>query len=289
MTSLISTGLIGISLGTQYAMIAIGFTLIFGIMGVINFMHGGAYVLGGYFCYALSHGLGLPFPLAVAGAAGGTALVGYVIEILFVDKYVDDHNATMLITMGLYLVMTTGIVLVFGPEPATGFSFPVRGALRWGGVHLQYANLVVLVVCAAAIVGMYYLIYKTRYGISLRAMADDRETAISQGIPPSIMFPLAFALAMALAGLTGALVTPILALEPNLGEAQLLKAFIVVVLGGLGSVTGATLVAFAVGLVEAYSSVYLGGSKGALVLFLIVLLVLLIRPNGLMGRELRKA
>jgi branched-chain amino acid transport system permease protein len=120
-------------------------------------------------------------------------------------------------------------------------------------------------------------------------MADDRDCAIAQGIRPALMFPMAFALAMALAGLTGALVTPILSLDPNLGEGQLLKAFVVVILGGLGSVGGATLAAFMVGMIEAYSSVYLGGSRGALVLFLVVLLILVVRPAGLLGRESRKA
>ena len=289
MESLISTGLIGLSLGTQYAMIAIGFTLIFGIMGVINFMHGGGYVIGGYLTYTLVSMVGLPFWLAVIGAAIGTAVIGYIIEVLFVDKWADDHTASMLITLGIYLITTTGIVLLFGPEPVSGFSFPVRGSFRAGGLYFPYSSMIVLVVCTAAIVAMYWLIYRTRYGISLRAMADDRNCATAQGIHPSRMFPLAFALAMALAGLTGGLVTPILSLEPHLGEAQLLKAFIVVILGGLGSVGGATIAAFLVGMIEAYSSVYLGGSRGALVLFVVVLLILLVRPAGLLGRETRKA
>ena len=195
----------------------------------------------------------------------------------------------MLITLGVYLVVTTGIIIVFGPEPVTGFSFPVSGALRWGNLYFSYSNLVVLALCVIAIGGVYYLIYRTRYGIALRAMADNRPIATAQGIRPGRMFPLAFSLAMGLAGLTGALVTPILVLEPHLGEGQLLKAFIVVILGGLGSVGGATVAALVVGMVEAYSSVYLGGSKGALVLFIVVLVILLVRPSGLMGREARKA
>ncbi|MBD0316670.1 MAG: branched-chain amino acid ABC transporter permease [Nitrospiraceae bacterium] len=289
MESVVSTGLIGLSLGSQYAMIAVGFTLIFGIMGVINFMHGGGYVLGGYFTYALVSSLGFPFPLAVVAAAIGTAAVGYLIEVIFVDKYVDDHNATMLITLGVYLVMTTVLIVIFGPEPVSGFGFPVRGTVRAGGFYIPYSSLIVLIICTIAILGMYYLIYRTRYGIALRAMADDRAIATAQGIRPSRMFPMAFALAMALAGLTGALVTPILVLDPHLGEGQLLKAFIVVILGGLGSIGGATVAALVIGMVEAFSSVYLGGSKGALVLFLIVLLILLVRPTGLMGREARRA
>lgn len=289
MESIISTFLIGLTLGTQYAMISIGFTLIFGIMGVINFMHGGGYVLGGYITFALAHAAGLPFPIAVLGAAAATAALGYAIEVVFVDKYIDDHNATMLITLGLYMVMSTIIILIFGAEPVNNFRFPIRGALRSGGIYFPYSSLVVLLVSSIAIAGMYFLIYRTRYGIALRAMADDREVATAQGIRPSRMFPMAFALAMALAGLTGGLVTPILVLEPSLGDGQLLKAFIVVILGGLGSVGGATVAAIVVGMVEAYSSVYLGGSKGALVLFLIVLAILLVKPSGLMGREARKA
>ena len=120
-------------------------------------------------------------------------------------------------------------------------------------------------------------------------MADDRDVATAQGIRPTRMFPMAFAIATALAGLTGALVTPILALDPHGGEAVVTKAFIIVILGGLGSVGGATLAAFIVGVVEAYSSVYLGGSRGALALFVLVMLILLVRPSGLLGKPMRRA
>lgn len=289
MNELISTGLIGLSLGAQYAMISIGFTLIFGIMGVINFMHGGGYVLGGYITYTLAVLVGLPFPLAVLGAVIGTAAVGWLIQVIFVDRYTDDHTASMLITLGLYLMFTTSIASIFGAEPVSGFRFPIRGSFRTEHLYFPYSSAIVLAVCVLAIAGMYWLIYRTRYGIALRAMADDRQCATAQGIRPGRMFPVAFALAMALAGLTGALVTPILSLDVHLGQPMLLKAFIVVILGGLGSVGGATLAALLVGMVEAYSSVYLGGSKGALLLFLIVLLILLVRPSGLMGKDVRKA
>jgi len=174
--------------------------------------------------------LGLPYPVAVVLAALGTGVVGYVIERVFVDRYVNDHLATMIITLGLYLVITTGITMVFGPEPVD-FRFPVSGSLRGEGWYIPYSTLIVLAVCAVAIGGVYWLIYRTRYGIALRAMADNPAVATAQGIFPSRMFPLAFAIAMALAGLTGALVTPILVLEPHLGEAVLLKSFIVVILG----------------------------------------------------------
>jgi branched-chain amino acid transport system permease protein len=286
--SLISTGLIGLSLGTQYALISIGFTFIFGIMGVVNFAHGGFYVLGGYFAYSLTHSLGLPFAAAVVVAMLGTGVLGYVIERLFVEKYVADHLSTMLITLGIYQIMTTGVTLTYGAEPAE-FRFPVSGSLRGPGFYIPYANMIVFVVCAVAIGAVYYLVFKTRYGIALRAMADDGPVARAQGIHPARMFPMAFGIATALAGLTGALVTPILALEPHGGEAVLGKAFVIVILGGLGSITGAMLSAFIVGLIEAYASVYLGGSMGALALFILVVLILLVRPQGLFGTVARKA
>jgi branched-chain amino acid transport system permease protein len=285
---LISAGVIGLSLGTQYALISIGFTLIFGIMGVVNFAHGGFYILGGYFAFTLSHSLGLPFAAAVIVAALATGGVGYLIETLFVNRRVADHLATMLITLGIYQIMTTGITLVYGAEPVE-FRFPVKGSLHGSGFYIPYSSIIVFAVCAVTIGAVYYLVYRTRYGIALRAMADDGPVARAQGIQPATMFPVAFAIATALAGLTGALVTPILALEPSGGEAVLGKAFVVVILGGLGSITGAMISAFVVGLVEAYTSVYLGGSQGALALIVLVVLILLVRPQGLLGTVVRKA
>ncbi len=288
MDSIISSGLIGLSLGTQYALISIGFTLIFGIMGVVNFAHGGFYILGGYLAFTFTHSLGLPYVVAVLLAMVGTAILGYVVEMLLVEKYVSDHLATMLITLGFYQILITGITSVYGAEPAE-FRFPVSGSLRGPNFYIPYSNLIVFVVCTVAIAAVYYLVFRTRYGIALRAMADDGAVARAQGIRPARMFPMAFAIATGLAGLTGALVTPILALEPHGGEAVLTKAFIVVILGGLGSVTGAMVAAFVVGIVEAYSSVYLGGSKGALALFVLVVLILMVRPQGLFGTVARKA
>src|SRR5207244_2103384 len=112
-----SAGVIGLSLGTQYALISIGFTLIFGIMGVVNFAHGAFYILGGYFAFSLSHTLGMPFVAAVLLAALATGILGYVIEVLVVERYVADHLATMLITLGIYQILTTAVTVIYGEEP----------------------------------------------------------------------------------------------------------------------------------------------------------------------------
>ncbi len=288
MHEFLTAGIIGISLGAQYALLALGFTLIFGILGVINFAHGGFYALGGYVAYAAVSQLGLPFPLAVLAAVIVTAALGALYERFLIERLVDDHLATMMLTLGLYLVISTGLLAVFGPQ-SPEFSFPVKGTLRAGTLYLPLENLVVLAVCAAAIGGLWLLIYRTDFGRALRALADDRKVAMTQGMRPGLLFPLAFGLATGLAGLTGALVTPILALSPSAGDPVLVTSFLTVILGGLGSIAGAVVAAIIVGFVEAYASVYLGGSAGALILFVTVLVILLARPTGLFGREIRGA
>lgn len=288
MHEFLTAGIIGISLGAQYALLALGFTLIFGVLGVINFAHGAFYVLGGYLAYAAVHHLGVPYALAVVLAALGTAALGYLFEMLLLERMIEDHLATLMLTLGLYLVMATGVLVVFGPE-SPQFQFPVQGTLRWGGFYIPLENLVVLLICLATISIVYLLMYRTDFGRALRALADDRNVAAAVGLRSRLLFPLAFALAAGLAGLTGALVTPILSLAPHLGDPVLATSFLVVILGGLGSIGGATAAAFIVGLVEAYSAVYLGGSKGALALFVLVLIVLVVRPQGLFGRDVRRA
>jgi branched-chain amino acid transport system permease protein len=288
MTSFVTATLIGISLGAQYALLALGFTLIFGILGVVNFAHGGFYVLGGYVAYWFVSAAGLPYPLAVLGATLVTGLLGYLFELLLVERLVDDHLATLMLTLGLYLMLSTGILITFGPESPL-FEFPLNGTWRAGPFYFPVANLVVLAVCLLAIGGVYALIFRTDFGRALRALADDRTVAAAQGLRPRLLFPLAFALACGLAGMTGALVTPILSLAPHVGDPVLATSFLIVILGGLGSIGGATVSAFLVGLVEAYSSVYLGGSKGALALFVLVLIILVVRPSGLFGRIAREA
>jgi len=288
MDSFFQAAIIGVTLGAQYALLALGFTLIFGILGVVNFAHGGFYMLGGYMAYAAVNAAALPYPLAVLIAVLGTGAVGYLFEILMVERCVDDHLATMMLTLGLYLVISNSVLIVFGPQ-SPQFSFPLAGTFRTGGVYITVANLVVLVICFTAMAALYMLIYRTDLGRALRAIADDRAVATATGMRPRLLFPLAFAIATALAGLTGAVVTPVLSLSPNVGDPVLVSSFIVVILGGLGSISGATVAAFIVGIIESYSSIYLGGSAGALVLFVIVLILLVFRPIGLFGRETRGA
>jgi len=284
----IEAGIIGVGLGAQYALLALGFTLIFGILGVVNFAHGGFYMLGGYVAYVCVSALGLPFPLAVLAAMLATASLGWLFELLLIEPLVDDHLATLMLSLALYLIISTAVLAIFGPI-SMDFTFPVSGAFRAGPIYVPRENLIVLAVCLTAIAALWLVLFRTDLGRALRALADDRAVGMAQGMRPRLLFPLAFALGTGLAGLTGALVTPILALAPGVGDPVLATSFLTVILGGLGSLGGAALAAFIVGIVEAYSSVYLGGSIGALVLFVLVLLLLVFRPTGLLGRDVRGA
>lgn len=279
---------IGVSLGAQYALLALGFTLIFGILGVVNFAHGGFYMLGGYVAYSCVVQLGLPYPVGVVAAVIAAAALGWLFELFLLDRLIDDHLATLMLTLGLYLLLSSTLLSIYGPL-SMEFTFPVTGSLQFGPIYVPRENLIVLAVCVLAIGALWLILFRTDLGRALRALADDRRVAMAQGMRPKILFPAAFALATGLAGLTGALVTPILALSPSVGDPVLATSFLTVILGGLGSLGGAALAAFIVGLVEAFSSVYFGGSIGALVLFVLVLLLLVFRPTGLLGRQARGA
>jgi branched-chain amino acid transport system permease protein len=288
METAVSAGIIGLGIGAQYALLSLGFTLTYGIVGVINFAHGGFYMMGGYVAFFVVSKLGMPYPLAVLIATLACAALGALFELAVLERHINDHLATMMLTMGLYLVMGTALVLVFGTEPVE-FHAPVSGTWRSGRIYVPYANLVVLGACVAAIAAFYLLLYRTNLGRALRAIADDRPVATALGLHPKVLFPAAFGVSTGLAGFTGALVTPILSLHPHVGDSILSVSFMIVILGGLGSVVGAAVAAFIVGLVEAYSSIYLGGSIGALTLFVLVLVTLGLRPTGLFGRPTRAA
>src|SRR3954453_16599173 len=164
---------IGLSLGAQYALLALGFTLIFGILGVVNFSHGGFYMLGGYFAYSCVAYAGLPYPLAVLVAVLATGALGWVFELFLLERLVDDHLATLMLTLGLYLIMSTGLLTVFGPL-SMDFTFPVTGALRMGPIYGPRENLIVPAPCLPDNAPLWMRLNRTDLGRSLCALADVR-------------------------------------------------------------------------------------------------------------------
>jgi branched-chain amino acid transport system permease protein len=284
MTEMIQTIVGGLTLGAQYALMALGFSLAFGILRVINFAHGAFYVVGGYVAYFVTGNLGLPYVIGVAAAVFATAVIAYVFELFIIERRIDDHLATIILTLGLSLIGGAAMLGLFGPQ-AVRFPGVLSGTLRLGGVYLPYGRIMVIVVAALAILAVYLLLYKTQIGGALRALTDDRGMAIAMGMRPRVLFPLAFAIAGGLAGLTGALVTPQFSLAPFVGEHVLMISFLAVILGGLGSLPGAVIASILVGMVESFVGVYVGGSWAPLLLFTAILVVLVIRPTGLLGHR----
>jgi branched-chain amino acid transport system permease protein len=274
----------GVTLGAQYALMALGFSLIFGVLGAINFAHGAFYAMGGFVTYYASQTLGLPYAVALLIAVLATAALGYVFELGVLDSRIDDHLGSIVLTLGLGLGISAVLLIAFGPQ-SKRFPFPVDGVIRAGGTAVSAGRLLVVGIAAAAILGVYALLFKTKIGVGLRALADDRDIARTQGIYPRLLFPFAFALATGLAGLTGGLVTPLYALDPFVGEQVLMISFVAVILGGLGSLPGAVIASFAVGLIQSFVGVYVGGTAAPLLLFTLVLVVLVTRPTGLMGER----
>lgn len=284
MGELIQTIIGGLTLGAQYALMALGFSLAFGILRVINFAHGAFYVVGGYVAYFVTRELGLPYALGVVVAILATAAIGYLFELFIIERRIDDHLATIVLTLGMSLIGGAAMLALFGAQ-AVRFTGSVSGTLRVGGVYLPYGRIVIIVVAALAIGAVYLLLYKTQMGGALRALTDDREMAVAMGMRPKLLFPLAFAIATGLAGLTGALVTPQFSLAPFVGEQVLMISFLAVILGGLGSLSGAVIASLLVGMFESFVGVYVGGSWAPLLLFTAILVLLVVRPTGLLGHR----
>jgi branched-chain amino acid transport system permease protein len=277
----------GLVLGTVYVLIAVGLTIVFGMLNVINFAHGAIYALGAYVAFQLATWIGAwtgSFWLAVALAPLGVALVGAVIEVFLLRRMYDAvHEYQILLTFGLALVIQEVIILIWGP---IGKSVPMPPQLV-GVVELgdfTFPLYRVFLVCFIALIcfGVWLLIEKTSYGAVIRAGTDNRDMVNCLGIDIYRTFTIVFAFGMGLAGLAGALALPERGAQPLMGDTILTLCFVVVVIGGLGSFVGAILGGLIVGVVE--SMMILFWPPGTMMaIFAAMALVILIRPKGLLG------
>jgi branched-chain amino acid transport system permease protein len=272
--------------GLLLFLLASGLTLIFGIMGIINLAHGSFYMIGAYLAFSLTALTGnlwtailLGLPLSV--------VFGVVLEWLLMRRlYARDHLDQVLLTYGLILVFEEMRSVVWGndvhsvPIPKlVDFSIPLTENLSY-----QAYRLVISAVCLVIAGAMYWLIQRTRLGMMIRAGASNREMAQSLGINVRLLFSLVFALGVALAAFAGMLAAPVSAVFPNMGGHILIICFVVVVIGGIGSVRGAMVAALMIGLADTFGKVLLPEAAGIAV-YLLMALVLLWRPQGLFGRQ----
>lgn len=279
----------GLLIGGIYALIGVGLSLIFGVMRVINFAHGEFVAIGMYLAIALFRDLGFDPYLTLAIALPGGVLAGWAVQRLVLSRLVDaPGDSTLLATLGLSLVIANTLFLVFGAEPASIYVPYATATVGVAGVRLPVAQLIAGGITLAVITALWLLLNRTEVGRAVRATAQNRLGAELVGIDTRRVHALVFGVGMALAMSAGVILAPLLFAVPTVGSSYTLKAFVVTVLGGLGSVPGAIAGGLLLGLVEFLGASYLSaGYRDAYGLFAF-LLVLLFRPQGLLGREVKR-
>ena len=275
-------------LGGTYALLGIGLTLIFGIMNVVNFTHGAIYTLGAYAMYIAAVGLGLDFFVALPVAIVAGLLVGALIELLLLRPLRgSDIDTTMLVMIGAGIVLQSGTLWIFGGvAKAVPSPFP-EAPLAIGPVSVSWLRLFVLGAALLLIGASYLLINKTKLGLAMRATFQDHDTASLMGVNVGFIYTATFAIGSSLAAAAGALLGPVYVISPHMGELAAAKAFAIVILGGLGNITGATIGGFILALAEELGAGYVSSGYRDAMGFLIIIAVLLLKPTGLFARAER--
>jgi branched-chain amino acid transport system permease protein len=272
----------GLGLSAIYILVALGFTLLFGIMRVVNFAHGEFAMLGAFALYHLMKDLHWPWLIALPGAVVGVATASLLLEWLVFRWFYQRMFESMIGLLGLNMMMMFGAVLIWDVYerniPAT-----LTDALILGDIILPLDRLIVVVIAIAALTGFYVFIRFTRAGLAMRAAAQDVEIAETQGVDTRRTYKVAFFVAILLAALAGALWGQVYAVSPFLGERPLMMAFIVVILGGMGSIPGAALGGVILGFTESFVGTFWGAAASAFLSFGVVILLLIVRPWGILG------
>jgi branched-chain amino acid transport system permease protein len=275
----------GLVIGVIYALSALGVALIVGMMNVVNFAHGELYVLAGYFSALFAQALGLHPAIAMVLGALSIFLFGLVIERLLIRPTYGNDMYSLIVTFILSIVLQNAYLIIFGPYPQkppnliTGAT-NVFGLFMYGNQRLMGFILGVVVIAA-----FFLLLKRTWFGRVVQAVSTDREVAALMGVNPERVNLLGFGLGCALAGAAGVILTPIFPVTPNIGVGVSLTAFVVVVLGGMGSFLGCLVGGVLLGVVENLGSAYISSAYKQLFSFVILIVVLFVRPAGLFGRR----
>jgi len=275
-------------LGGTYALLGIGLTLIFGIMKVVNFTHGELYALGAYMVYFFAMVLGVNFFLALVVAVLIGIAAGGLIELVLLRRLRDASiDTTMLVMIGAWIIMQNSEQLAWsGVAKSIVTPFP-QEPLVLGPASVSWTRVFVFVVAALLIVGTHLLIQRTKLGKAMRATFQDRDTAALMGVNINAVYTATFALGSGLAAAAGALLGPVFVVTPTMGNLAALKAFAIVILGGLGNIKGATIGGFILAFVEEIGAGYVSSGYRDAMGFLLIIIVLLFRPTGLFAQAER--
>ncbi|HXG05391.1 MAG TPA: branched-chain amino acid ABC transporter permease [Candidatus Binatia bacterium] len=286
MTLLLQVLANGLVLGGLYACIAAGFSLVWGVLNVINILHGSFIVLGAYVAFFAYVGLGLHPFLAVVPAGALLFGVGYLAQALVINRVVAAPALTTLIlTFGLDLLLNNAMLIAFRADYRKITLAEPLGVLRLGGVFLPVDRLAAMALALLLTGGLYWLLRGSRVGRAIVAVRMDREAALLMGVDVPRTYAVTFGLGALMAGAAGSLLALIFPISPLAGTLYLGKAFVVCVLGGLGSVAGAIVGGLVLGVVESVAALLLGPEHAFTVSFALLIALLVLRPTGLLGRR----
>ena len=268
-----------------YAMLAIGFSLIFGVAGVVNLAHTAFYMAGAYLIYMFSSILGLSVVISLVLSVVLTGILGVLVQHLCIRPLIKSEYAVMIITVALAMFFQEVLLSTFGPVDRNLTNFYDATYRLFGVVTIDSQRLLTLLVAIFLIFCLWLLIKRTKFGRAIQAVAQDREGAVFMGINPTRVYLQVMFISACLAAIAGAFIAPTLGARPQMWEHPLVRVFICVVLGGLGSLEGTILAAIIIGYTEVVVAFVLSAYLGELVAVAIILFVLIVRPTGLMGRR----
>ena len=277
----------GVVLGSLYVLVALGLTLVYGVLVQINFAHADIVTLGAFSAYFFVHGVGGGYipGIAVAFVVGG--ILGWAVNACVFAPLRERGSELLplIATIGVSIAMENAMLAWFGPIPYAFDSPYSSEVIRFGGTFITVQNALIISVSVLTIGVLYAFMKFTFLGKALRAVSQDRETAGLMGINPNQLVMLTFVIASALAGMAGAMLGPVLVLTPFAGTSVIVKAFAIVIIGGFGNFDGTILAGLLVGLIESYTTQYLGPGMIDIIVFALLLVMLAIRPTGLIAEK----
>lgn len=277
----------GLALGSVYALLALGYTMVYGIIQLINFAHGEIYMIGAFAGYYTATTLGLPLIPTLLAAMAVSALAGIIIEKVAYKPLRNSPRITLLITaIGVSLLLQNGMRILVGANPKPFPDLIQAGYISLGSLNIEWKTVLMFTVSALLVLLLQFIVYKTKVGKAMRAASYDIEAASLMGINVNNTISLTFAIGSALAGVAGVLVAiSYPSITPYMGVMPGLKAFVAAVLGGIGSIPGALLGGLSIGVLETLSKAYISTSLSDAIVFGVLIVILLIKPAGLLGKK----
>ena len=286
MDLLIQTVVNGFIQSGFYALAAIGFVLVFGVMRVINFAHGELVMIGAYTVWYVHAQNDAPYLVTVILAIALVACLGLLMERFLFRPMANDPLGGLICSIGVLFILQVIAVYLGGEGPSKQVPPPFEGTLViQDSIRIPYQRLFSICVSVAALIVLWYFLTRTKFGWALRAVAQDREAASLQGISTTRISMIAIGVGSAMAGLAGALMAPLTNINPHMGHNVIIAAFIVTIVGGIGSLPGAVLASILYALFHTFITTYFSGTIATISGLLIMVLVLIVRPTGLLGHK----